>query len=40
MIEKHYARHLKNNIDTAAVNVMRVKKKPKSKVKKASKRSI
>ncbi|HEX2752889.1 MAG TPA: site-specific integrase, partial [Alphaproteobacteria bacterium] len=36
MIEKHYARHLKNNIDTAAVNVM----KPKSKTKKASKRSI
>ena len=40
MIEKHYARHLKNNIDTAAVNVMKAKKKPKSKAKKASKRSI
>jgi hypothetical protein len=37
MIEKHYARHLQNNIDTAAINVMKPKKKPKSKTQKASK---
>ena len=29
MIEKYYGRHLKNNIDAAAVNVMKVRKKPK-----------
>lgn len=31
MIEKHYARHLINNIDTAAVNVMKSKNKEKKK---------
>ncbi len=34
MIEKHYARHLKNNIDTAAINVMKPKNRPKNKGKK------
>ena len=34
MIEKHYARHLVNNIDTAAVNVMKSKPKPKKQAKK------
>jgi integrase len=32
MIEKHYAIHLKNTLDAAAINVRKTKSKPKSRV--------
>jgi hypothetical protein len=37
MIEKHYGRHLKNNIDVAAFNVRKAKPKPVQRYKTAAK---